>query len=66
MIYAVFLCLNYAGAPQLNNCQPLRINGETQYYQSKADCKKIADTMNAHAAVKGWVCMAKPGWQPAQ
>ncbi|MGD0420628.1 MAG: hypothetical protein ABSA68_13795 [Xanthobacteraceae bacterium] len=68
MAYAIFLCLHYsASAPQLDNCQILRVNGEAMYYQSAGECKKTAAILNARAAAfQKWVCMAKPGWQPAQ
>lgn len=67
MVYAVFLCLHYAAAPQLNNCQPLRVNGQSMYFQSEAECKKTAAILNARAAsFQKWLCMAKPAWQPVR
>ena len=68
-VYAVFLCLHYAAAPQLDSCQPLRVNGEAMYYQSGAQCKKTAEVLNARGPMHGWACMAKPApptWQPVR
>jgi hypothetical protein len=70
MIYAVFVCLHYAAAPQLDNCRIMRVNGEAMYFQSIAECKKITATLNARvdpraATFQKWTCMGKPAWQPA-